>query len=316
MFMPAPVRRSVAGLVGFLAAAAVGSAADVSDVPWPDTDEQPAVRAIADLFEEAEVLRGRDGALRAIALRGGRQRAKASLTMSFDPQTGRVTSIKGNSAGVKNDDFALFVPLKDLRLLSLHHNSCDCPAEVMSEVCDGAGLLKLKGNAALEEVMMPGGPFDQDGLAAIAQLPQLKRLGAWHVRVKGEDFAVLRNHPGLESVRLGQTWDPTFANTALEHLSTCPNFKRASIGAGYLTWEDGLRHLVQRKGTFEVLDMKNCVVAPEDLERLKKEMPDVEVNHDGMAAVGKLIAGRGLKKLSGVVPQELLDRYVAAAAAE
>jgi len=310
-------RGLAAGLLGLLAAGA-GAAERPSDLDWPDTPEKAAAQTLVGQFNEVkEVLKTRDGQFRGVSLTGRGTNERASMTIAVDPETGLVQEIKGNGVGVTNDQFAWFVPFSELRVLSLHHNSDkSLSKDELREVCDGAGLAKLKGNAALEEVMLPGGPFDADGLRAVAELTQLKRLGAWHVWASGEDFAALRNHPGLESVRLGQTWNPTFADTLLEILSTCPNMTRISLGEGYVTWEGGLQHLTKLKGTLETLELRSAVVAPEDLERIKQAMPGVEVKHEGMAAVGQKIASNykgANKKLTGAVPQELLDRYVAAA---
>jgi len=94
------------------------------------------------------------------------------------------------------------------------------------------------------------------------------------------------------------------------------NLKQVKLNESYVTWENGLRHLTKLKGTLKELNLEESVIAPEDLEQFREAMPAVAVNHAGMAEVGALIRdnfkGAG-GKLPKWVPQELLDRYVAAA---
>lgn len=288
-----------------------------NDYTLPETEERSAVQAIIDQFDAVEkVERHPDKSLKSISLRGRGSKEKASLRLVFDPQTHRVTEVRGNAVGVKNDEFTIFAPLKELRVVSLHHAFCDCDKSLYPKICDGSGIVHLQGNAKLEEVALPGGPFNNDALAAVAQLPQLKRLGIWHVAVDDSGFAHLRNHPGLESVRVAPTWSPKITDKTIEHLSYCPNLKEISLNEGYVTWENGLRHLTKLKGTFQALRLENSVVAPEDLERFRREMPEVKVTHAGLAHVGGMIAENfkgAARQLPKWVPQELIDRYLAAA---
>ena len=95
-----------------------------------------------------------------------------------------------------------------------------------------------------------------------------------------------------------------------------PNLKRISYNEGYVTWENGLKHLEEVKQTLEELDLEKSVIAPEDLEQFKRAFPNVTVNHAGMAAVGQMIKDDfkgAAKKLPRWVPQALLDRYIEAA---
>ncbi len=309
---------TAAGLcVAAVAGAADPGAVDPGAVDWPKTGEEPALRAIVDTFDEiGAVQKNADGSLKQVSLGGRGSKDNASLSLRFDPKTQRVTAIQGNVAGFQNDEFALFAPLTDLKQLNLFHNACDCERALWPTICDGAGLAALKGNAKLETITLAGSPLDNDGLAAVAELPQLKSLRIWHVAVTDAGFAALRNHPGLEAIRVGPMWSPTITDATLEHLSHCPNMKTITFGESYVTWEHGLRHLTKLQGTLKTLDLADSVVAPEDLDRLRAAMPGLTVKHAGLPAVGALIVknfkGAG-KKLAKWVPQPLLDQYVAAA---
>jgi len=47
-------------------------------------------------------------------------------------------------------------------------------------------------------------------------------------------------------------WSPKITDATIEHLAHIPNMKRISLNEGYITWENGLRHLLRLNGTFEV----------------------------------------------------------------
>lgn len=279
----------------------------------PQTEERAAVEAIIGLFDTVEKVEKerRTGGL-VIHLRGRGEKANAVTRLTLDARSGKVVQIHGNAAGISNEEFRLLAPLKELRVVSEHHNF---PIR-KGDVCDGAGIAHLAGNARLEEIALPGSGFSNAALAALAKLPQVKKLGIWHVNVDDAGFAVLRGHPGLESVRIAPTWAPKITDKTLEHLSHCPNLKSVALSESYVTWEHGLRHLVKLKGTFQELNLETSVVAPEDLERFRAAMPGVVVKHAGLPAVGKLIRDNfkgAARQLPKWVPQELLDRYVAAA---
>jgi len=287
-----------------------------ADIELPQTNEAPAVRKLVDRFSAVDdVAHDREGRLVRITLRGLPEIEGAVCRIVFAPETEHVVEVSGNRAAFANDEWSLLVPLKQLQKINLHHNFGPSLKRDREDF-DGGGLTVLKDNKLLETVNLPGSPFGGDGLKAIAELPQVKHLGIWHVRVSDEDFAVLRGHPSLESIRVAPMWSPKITDKAIEHLSYCPNLKQVKLNESYVTWENGLRHLTKLKGTLKELNLEESVIAPEDLEQFREAMPAVAVNHAGMAEVGALIRdnfkGAG-GKLPKWVPQELLDRYVAAA---
>lgn len=275
------------------------------------SSEEEALQAVIKLFTgEPVVEKGKDGRTRVIKLAGRPRKDTATLSITLEDE--RVVAIRGNGVGISNDEFALFKPFTALRELRLHHNSA--PGETAPY--SGAGLAQLKELAALREIQLPGSPFADEGLQAVAELKTLKSLGIWHVRATNEGFAALAGHPSLEEIRIAPMWGPHIGDKALEHLSDCPKLAALRLNEAYVTYEGGLKHLLKRKDTLKTVDLGNSVVAPEDLDRLRAALPGVDVRHAGLAAVGKLIVDdfKGAnKKLSKLVPPELLERYRAAA---
>jgi hypothetical protein len=273
--------------------------------------EDAALEAVVRLFTGAPVVeKDKDGRTRAIKLEGRPGKSTATLSIQFE--AGRVVALKGNGVGIANQEFALFKPFAALRTLSLHHNKG--PGD--EAIYDGSGLVHLKELAELREVQLPGSPFGDGGLRAAAELKALKSLGIWHVRVSNEGFAALAGHPSLEEIRVAPMWGPQIGDAALERLSECPKLASVRLNEAYVTYEGGLKHLLKRKATLKAIDLGQSLVAPEDLERLRSELPGATVTHAGLAAVGKLVAEdfKGArKKLSKIAPAELLERYLAAA---
>jgi hypothetical protein len=304
-----------------LAAAAAllisGPAVAADGIDWPDAGEEAALQKVADLFHKAVGTElNKDGSIKTVKLSGRGEKDNASLKIQFDPKTQRVVTITGNVAGFLNEEFELFTPFVDLKALTLFHNACQCDRAMLPEVCDGAGLARLKGNAALRSFTLAGSPMDNDGLAAVAEVPQLTGLRMWHVKVDDDGFAALRNHPGLESIRLGPMWSPTITDATLEHLSHCPNLSNIFFGESYVTYENGLKHLTKLRGTLKTLDLDDTLVAPADLERFKEEMPDVTVKHKTTEEIGQMLAKDFKKsgtKVAEWVPQEVIDVYLDAA---
>lgn len=285
-------------------------------VQLPDTSEKAAVEALIDRFNSVEkVSLGKDGELRSIHLLGLPNLEKASFRLVFDPESQRVIEAGGNRAAFRNDEWAMFAPLQELQVLNLHHNF-GAERENRKETYDAGGLVALQGNEKLESIQLPGSPFGADGLKAVAGMPQVEHLGIWHVNVSDEDLEVLRGHPNFESIRIAPMWSDKLTDKTFEHLSYCPNLKKIAYNEGYVTWENGLKHLERVRDSFEELDLEKSVVAPEDLEKFKKEFPNVVVKHAGMATVGAMIRDNfkgAAKKLPQWVPQDLIDQYVAAA---
>ena len=54
----------------------------------------------------------------------------------------------------------------------------------------------------LEHVVLSGGSLHNQGLAALAQLPHLKKLGIWHIHADNSGFAELAKSKTLRELRI------------------------------------------------------------------------------------------------------------------
>jgi len=279
----------------------------------PSTSETETVKTLIGLFDKVEqVTRNeRSGAL-SIHLKGRHNSDVASFQLTFDAQSNLVTTITGNAASITDDELELFANFKELATVTLYHNS----NRVKSNPFSGTGLKHLLELPKLASINFSGSTFDNEGLAQAVQLKSLTSFNVWHAKINDEGMAGFRGHPNLQSIRIGQSFKNDLTDLTIENLSECPNLKSLRIAECYVTWENGLRHLVKRKETLATLDLANSLIAPADLEKFKEAMPEVKVLHDGVPVIGaalKTDARKSRTNLSSWAPQELIDLYIQSA---
>lgn len=289
---------------------------------WASPAEKAAWERMAQRFTgEPEFKRNRNGDVEQIEVRGFRLEPKKGegwARVRFDRETGHVVEISSNRAGFTNEEFKLFQPFSHLQKLTLWHNSNFHDRNVPIERFDASGLKYLNELKQLERITLAGGGFDDAGMRAAAQMPQLKYLGMWHVRVSDAGISALRNHPGLEEIRLGPFWGKLMTDATIADLSTCPRLKKLSIGETWLTYEKGLKHLEQREMPLETLDLSNSLIDPADVERLRRNLPDTEVKWEGLAGAGNVLSDSGWHrgKATKWMPADLINAALAAAKSE
>lgn len=287
-------------------------------VNWAAPAEQAAWEQIAGRFTgEPEYKRNRQGTVEQIEVRGFQHDPKEGswARVRFDRETGRAVEISSNRAAFTNEEFRLFRPFSELQRLTLWHNSNFHDRNIPIEHFDASGLKYLKDLKHLERITLAGGGFDDAGMRAAAEIPQLKYLGMWHVRVSDAGMSALRNHPGLEEIRLGPFWSKLITDATIAHLVTCPRLKKLSIGETWLTYEQGLKHLERRAQPLETLELSNSLIAPEDVARLRRHLPDTEIKWSGLSAGGKVLSESGwhLGKAKKWMPAELISAALTAA---
>lgn len=287
-------------------------------VKWASPAEFAAWEKIAQRFSgEPEYKRDRNGVVEQIEVKEFRLDSKAGgwARVRFDGKTGHVVEISSDRAGFTNEEFQLFQPFSQLQRLTLWHNSNFHDREAPIEQFDASGLKYLKDLKHLERITLAGGGFDDAGMRAAAEIPQLKYLGMWHVRVSDAGMSALRNHPGLEEIRLGPFWGELMTDATLAHLATCPRLKKISIGETWLTYENGLKALEWRETPLQSLDLSNTLIAPEDVDRLRRNLSGTEIKWGGLAAAGQVLTEsnwhRG--KAEKWMPAELISAALEAA---
>lgn len=290
-------------------------------VRWAHPDEKAAWEKIAKRFRsDPEIKRNRQGRVEQIEVRNLKKDSKESgwARIAFHPQTGHVMEISSDRAGFTNDEFQLFQPFTQLEKLTLWHNSNFHDKSDPIENYDASGLKHLADLKKLERITLAGGGFDDAGMIEAARFSHLKYLGMWHVRVSDAGMSALRNHQGLEEIRLGPFWGKLMTDETIAHLATCPQLQKLSVGETWLTYEGGLQHLARRKTPLELLDLGNSLILPADVEMIRADLTETDVAWSGLEGAGKVLneSGWHLSKARKWMPADLLETAMKTASAQ
>ena len=171
-----------------------------------------------------------------------------------------------------------FTRLTNLRVINFYH-----PSYGMNGF-NGRGFVALKDLPKLESLTIAGSPFNDKGMAAVAEITQLKHFRTWHTyqTQKGNQF--LTKLTKLKSLWLGQrlrrydgrsnalclddsTFDVLVQLKTLETLTL--NEAKFSLA--------GLRRLSELPKLTKLVLMTIDVPA-EDIETLKTELPSVKID--------------------------------------
>jgi hypothetical protein len=125
--------------------------------------------------------------------------------------------------------------------------------------------------------------FSSDGAFTIEAItaPHLKRVDLKHGAADDNFVALLKNHPSLESVRLWNKGYATLSDASLATLATIPNLNKLSLEFAVLTYAGGLNRLKELP-KLAVLELKDVALSPEDLAKLKADLPKVQITFTPM----------------------------------
>lgn len=184
---------------------------------------------------------------------------------------GELESLQTNVALVTDDGIKPLARMKSLRSLKFFH-----PGPSFS----GAGLAHLAELPNLQSLTVAGSlAFNDDGLAAVAQLTRLQEFRTWHAGGTDEGVKKLKALTKLKSLNLGQrlTYKPPASPTdgTLAIVAEFKSLETLQLGEARLT----LARLTQlkqlpalKKLTLDGIDMPKA-----DVEKLQKELPDVKI---------------------------------------
>lgn len=297
-----------------LAATAAAPAADPADA-IKSPAERAAWDALAARFTGKPVLsetKGKGASIRVDGVKG-QKAGDGTASVQLDA-AGRVTNVTSNRAEFTNDEFKHFATFPELSSLTLWHNGKIDP-KARASAHDGTGLAHLTGLKKLTRVTLAGGGLSDAGMAAAAKLPALTELHIWHSSFTDAGVAAFRDHPRLEVIKIGPMWTADLTDKSLEALAGCPKLRHVQVAETYLTWDGGLKHLT-RLPALTTVDLKNCLVDPADVEKLRAALPQAKVEWEGLAGAGATLAASNFSrgKAEKWMPKELLARAAAEAA--
>lgn len=127
--------------------------------------------------------------------------------------------------------------------------------------------------------------FSSDGAFCIEAVtaPKLQRVDLKHGAASDQFVALLKNHPSLESVRLWAKGYATLSDAAIASLVTIPKLNKLSLEFAVFTYAGGLNRLKEIPG-LATLDLKDVALSPEDLAKLKADLPKVKITFTPMTA--------------------------------
>ncbi len=127
--------------------------------------------------------------------------------------------------------------------------------------------------------------FSSDGAFCIEAVtaPKLQRVDLKHGAASDQFAALLKNHPSLESVRLWAKGYAGLSDAALASLVTIPKLNKLSLEFSVFTYAGGLNRLKELPGLV-TLDLKDIALSPEDLAKLKADLPKVKLTFTPMTA--------------------------------
>ncbi|MBS0201746.1 MAG: hypothetical protein JSS49_02515 [Planctomycetes bacterium] len=149
---------------------------------------------------------------------------------------------------VTDAGLALFTELKNLKSLAFFHPSFGMKG------FDGHGFAALKSLPKLERLTIAGTPFDDQGMAAIAQITQLRDFRTWHTYQTKAGNESLTKLPELRSLWLGQ------------------RLRRYDGGSNAASLDDSTFDVLSRLKTLESLTLDEARLSATALARLR-ELP-------------------------------------------
>ena len=184
-----------------------------------------------------------------------------------------------NGPGITDDGLAELARLSKLKSLGVHH----------STKIKGLGIASLASIKTLTAIEFGGSNVGDDAAALISQIRQLNEVRLGHVRITKAAFPMLATLPELKLLLITPNWSPAYY-TAHDFSAFTPMQKlnELEIHDMVLPWEDGLAHLKVLK-ELKILKLYWCYIKPDDLEKLKKELPGVKLDIRTPAGEDRLI---------------------------
>lgn len=233
----------------------------------------------------------------------------AFFSLVHDDQ-GRVLAIAGNGPWLANAVLRELAALPELRIIAMDHNvrpelgwdHPDYNGEGFSAFADS----KLA-------VVRIGHGFQDVGLKSLASIPSLRGLDVVHSRITEAGLVALRGNAGLTSLTISEAG--RFSPQALEVFASLPNLTQMGFGEAYVTYQNGLDVLKPRSGRLERIDLRMCVITPDDVAKLEADHPAAKIlmsTPEEMVKAHSWVANRILGKAGKPAGQPLAEALIAA----
>lgn len=178
---------------------------------------------------------------------------------------------------VTDAGLATLTALANLRSLSFFHPSFGMKG------FDGSGFAALKALPKLERLTIAGTPFDDKGMAAVAEIKQLRDFRTWHTYQTSAGNEFLTKLPGLKSLWLGQRlrrYDGgsnavSLDDSTFEVLAKLKTLESLTVDEARLSLA-ALRRL-QELPQLKKLELRRIDIPAADVDTLKSMLPSVAI---------------------------------------
>jgi len=196
--------------------------------------------------------------------------ALASLSKLSNLETLGTDGIQVTDEGLKQ-----LAHLKNLREAKFFHTSFGAKGFT------GVGFGALAACPRLEHLTVAGISMGDEGFAAIATITQLKELRTWHTYQTAAAFEQIASMPNLQTLYLGQRLPHGPGHPPSLTEATIPVLARIKT-LQWLTLTEGrfsAGPLAQLKAlpNLKKLVISECEITPEDVEQVRKDLPNVKV---------------------------------------
>lgn len=265
-------------LLGLGSAAGAAEPAAAAASPFADPQEADAWKWFLERAKRKEHVE-RDGRTQKVKWVGFFDEEKQkgdyySGSVDLDAE-GRVVKLTCNAQHLSNDDLARLAAFKRLKILTAWHNGWVKEAD--KTPYSGAGLKHLK-ELPLEAVNFGGSWFNDEGMAAARELPQLRELQAYHTRATDAGVQALKGHPTLKRLVIGPQYSQKISERCLADIAALPALSELDFNETILTWDGGLKLLAER-GELTRIKFDQGLVPADDLEKLRQALPKTKIEY-------------------------------------
>ncbi|QDU25140.1 Leucine Rich repeats (2 copies) [Anatilimnocola aggregata] len=206
----------------------------------------------------------------------------------------KLEDVSTDGMQVTDAGFGPLAEMKSLKSLSFFHPSWGSKEFV------GTGLVQLAGLPNLEKLTIAGTPFNDQGMAAVGKLTQLKAFRTWHTFQTEAGNQHLLKLTNLKELRLGQRLrqyngqpnPPSLTDDTIQVIAQLTSLESLWLDEARLSGTA----LAQLKGlpNLKLLTLERVDIADAEVEQLKKELPNVKIDVKPMtdeqrAALAKML---------------------------
>lgn len=203
--------------------------------------------------------------------------------------------LQTNQAQLTDAGLAQFTAMKNLKQIKFFHTS------LKRKDFTGAGFAALAAMPNLRRLTVAGCPFNDEGMAAVGRLTQLENFRTWHTYQTEAGNVHLKSLTNLKSLHLGQRLRRyggasnalSLSAATLDVLTEIKSLDTLHLAEARLSADDLAR--LQALPNLTRLELDRIDVSADDVARLKQRLPDVAVEwkplgDEDRAALERLLA--------------------------